>query len=689
MLTVTRFLPRAVAVSIAFALVACSGGGGGSSAPKVAMAPIAPAAPSSSSTSSFAYGASLVAGTPVGQPVGLRAAHVNVALTLQNAAGLQQYAAAVSDPTSALYRHFLTPQQIGASYGATTASYAKVAAYFQSFGLKVGGWPQRLALSVSGTQSAMESAFHTHFVAYKTAQHGLLIGPREKPSFSTSLPVAAVGNLVFGAGLKHNYLIAGPTGGAGQNPFGGYAPQQVAAAFDYNGAYADGFTGSGINIGIIGTGPISPADYASYKSQFGVQGSATITQVNVTPQAAAGTFGDLSPTATPPPVTSPACALTNPPGILPACNPEDGEAQLDTQQAAALGKNANVLFYLAFVPDQCADGSTPTGSPLACPTTSPGNNLGPLIGLDVSDDEIQQAISDNTADVLSLSFGGPETGHEGDFLDANGNYTSSGFGPTEFAALAAEGIAVFVSSGDQGAQGCAEFPGTGAPNAQCVSYPSGDVSVTSVGGVTIPLTNAGQLAGPITAWGQQTSGGGSGSGGGVSQFIPRPAFQTGTNISGAFRLQPDASLLGDPATGVFVTVNSSFGFAPAPDGIQTGEIGGTSVAAPQMAAMWALVLSACKVTPACTAGIMGATPWRMGNAAPLLYKIYNSTTGAYATTFDDPTFGNNSVNGCFFQTCPSPLPTAGAGFNAGTGYDEVTGIGVPFARHLIQAVVHV
>jgi kumamolisin len=688
MQAVTRFVPRAVAVSVALTLIACSGGGS-SVSPKIALAPItAPAAPAS--LTSFAYGASLVAGTPVGQPVALRAAHVNVALTLQNATGLAQYAAAASDPTSPLYRHFLTPQQIGASYGATTANYNKVASYFQSFGLKVGGWPQRLALSVSGTQSAMESAFHTHFVSYQTAQHGLLIGPREKPSFSKALPVAAVGNLVFGAGLKHNYLLAGPPGGAGQNLFDGYAPQQVAAAFDYNSAYADGFTGSGINIGIIGTGPISSADYAAYKSEFGVQGSATITQVNVTPQAAAGTFGDGSPTASPPPVTGPACALTNPPGVLPACNPEDGEAQLDTQQTAALGKNANVLFYLAFVPDQCADGSTPTGSPLACPTTSPGNDLGPLIGLDVSDDEIQQAISDNAADVLSLSFGGPESGHAPEFLDANGNYTSSGSGPMEFAALAAEGIAVFVSSGDQGAQGCAEFPGTGAPNAQCVSYPSGDVSVTSVGGVTSPLTNAGQLAGPITAWGQQTSGGFSGSGGGVSQFIPKPAFQTGMNISGAFRLQPDAALIGDPDTGVFVTVNSAFGFAGTPGGFINGPIGGTSVAAPEMAAMWALVLSACKATPACTAGVTGTTPWRMGNAAPMLYKIYNSTNPSlYPVTFDDPSFGNNSVNGCFFQSCPSPMPTAGPGFSAGIGYDEVTGIGVPFARHLIKAVVGV
>jgi hypothetical protein len=49
-----------------------------------------------------------------------------------------------------------------------------------------------------------------------------------------------------------------------------------------------------------------------------------------------------------------------------------------------------VLFYLAYVPQ---------------------GSLGPQIGLAEDDDEIQQAINDNRADVLSLSFGrvGPGT----------------------------------------------------------------------------------------------------------------------------------------------------------------------------------------------------------------------------------------------------------------------------------------
>jgi hypothetical protein len=38
---------------------------------------------------------------------------------------------------------------------------------------------------------------------------------------------------------------------------------------------------------------------------------------------------------------------------------------------------------------------------------------------------------------------------------------------------------------------------------------------------------------------------------------------------------------------------------------------------------------------------------------------------------------------------PGPTsPPLDPGYNAGTGYDLVTGIGVPFARSLIKAVAH-
>ena len=66
----------------------------------------------------------------------------------------------------------------------------------------------------------------------------------------------------------------------------------------------------------------------------------------------------------------------------------------------------------------------------------------------------------------------------------------------------------------------------------------------------MPLNNAGQLLGPLTAWGNQTSNGASG--GGVSTFVPKPTWQTGPGVAAGGRNQPDISLDGDAASGVAV-----------------------------------------------------------------------------------------------------------------------------------------
>ena len=107
-----------------------------------------------------------------------------------------------------------------------------------------------------------------------------------------------------------------------------------------------------------------------------------------------------------------------------------------------------------------------------------------------------------------------------------------------------------------------------------------------------------------------------------------------------------------------------------------------------MAAMWALVLSACGQTPSC-AKAGGAHPYRLGNAAPLLFK---STTTRRLYPHDDLRrhFGNNGQAGCTYNpaaatpNAPPPTPRPGSARDAGN--DNMTGMGVPFARHLIQAI---
>jgi subtilase family serine protease len=119
-------------------------------------------------------------------------------------------------------------------------------------------------------------------------------------------------------------------------------------------------------------------------------------------------------------------------------------------------------------------------------------------------------------------------------------------------------------------------------------------------------------------------------------------------------------------------------------------VGGTSVAAPQMAAMWATVLSACKLTVGC-GNSPSAHPYRLGNAAPYFYSILHGSglvpgsaftpTLTYPEVFYDVVYGENAVNNPAGGTA-TPVP----GQSAKPGYDQVTGVGVPFAGHLIQAI---
>ncbi len=658
---------RAFFILAIFALAAC-GGGGGSSALTPATRGVIPQQPAAQGSTSFEYGAEAMSGAQYIGPLNADAVlGLDVVLAPQNATGLEAYAAAVSNPHAAQYRHFLTPEQIGATYGATTANLQAAARYFATYHLHVGTWPQHLSLFVSGTAAALGQAFGTTFGIYQSGTQQF-IAPTSTPHFAQALAVSGVTRLIT---VQRSFRTSVPIGGTALTT-SGYLPQQIRNAFDYTGAYNAGYNGTGITVGIVGTGPISSSDVPAYGSMFDTA-VATVTETYVTDTGVATPGLENPPDtgfATPPPVTA------NCNGYLPGCNPEDGEAQIDTEAAASLAPGATVAFYLGYDPAYCEESN---GTIVAGPCAT---GQQPLLGLSVSDDEIQQVIADDAVDVLSLSYGGPEQALAGYEFDASS--PDQGLGPEEFAALAAEGIAVFVSSGDSGAEGCQRPAYTPNENGACVSYPATDPSVTSVGGVTVPLDNFGNLTNQIIGWGLTTGQGSGGSGGGVSMYFPQSLTPWQTGLPGVIntnRNVPDLSLLGDPETGMATLLYATLG------GPDVEGYGGTSVAAPEMAAMWALVLQACKASTSC-ATATGAKPYRLGNAAPLLYGLYaNGPTilPTYAQTFYDVVYGDNAQNPVAPSPSASPLDP---GYNAGPGYDQVTGLGVPFARALIKAVTH-
>jgi subtilase family serine protease len=627
--------------------------------PRVITLPIA-RHPLGQTGQAIQYDAGALIGARLLGPAHLGTLGIDVMVPMRDEQGLLDYARSVNDPASPTYRRFLTASEIGYQFGADPTDYENTLNYFAKAGLAVQTWPQRSAMRVFGLQSRMEAALHASIGMYEIGGR-TFYAPTRAPAVDAGVRVSAVAGVVTLRRPHKPLVIVSPPlhvpGGLGNNLLLGYSPWQLASAFDYTGAYDIGMTGRSITIGIIGTGPMSSADVPAYRGLYGVGGAGTAKQVNVTavcPVCSAGL-------QTPPPVTPP-CQQSDPPDYN-VCNPEDIEAQLDTEQSSSLAPDSSVLFYLAYNPNEC-------NTPGQCNHNPPT----PALGIGEIDDELQQAIADDNADIVSLSAGGGEldiASPSNPLLHRNG----TGLEPDEFAMLAVEGIATFVASGDNGAEGCQADGVPATQDVLCVAYPASDPNVTAVGGTTTPILSNGRLGGPITAWGVQTGllGSNGATGGGVSAVFQRPKYQNAVGaIVGANRGVPDMALNADLITGDAVVID-----AFDPNSAALGAVGGTSASAPDAAAMWALVLQACRITPHCGFG-PSSHPYRLGNPSGLLYRLY--VLPGYSQTVYDVTYGNNAV---FNLTDPSKLDP---GYNALTGYDLTTGIGVPFARALIKAV---
>lgn len=206
-----------------------------------------------------------------------------------------------------------------------------------------------------------------------------------------------------------------------------------------------------------------------------------------------------------------------------------------------------------------------------------------------------------------------------------------------------QGVTFVAASGDHGA-----VLASGGGTNYTGSYPAESPNVVAVGGTSLTL-NSGDYAGE-SGW--------TGSGGGISKFESKPAFQTGVTQSATQRTIPDVSITADPNSGV--AVYDSFNNPDAGAGWYSSNFGGTSIGAP----MWAGIIAVAN---------QGRVAKGLGTLAgssqtlPRLYQVAPSN-------FHDITVGNNKFDGTH-------------GYVAGVGYDLVTGRGSPIANLLVPALV--
>jgi subtilase family serine protease len=201
-------------------------------------------------------------------------------------------------------------------------------------------------------------------------------------------------------------------------------------------------------------------------------------------------------------------------------------------------------------------------------------------------------------------------------VELGANVVSNSYGAAEWSAEAGAdsmyfdhpGVAIVASSGDSG---------------YGVSYPAASPDVVAVGGTSLyQATYSGTRNATETAWSK--------AGSGCSAYEPKPAWQTDTQC--ANRTVADVSAVADPNTGVWVFDSDAGGWIV---------VGGTSVAAPIVGAMYALAGNVPSTTE------MGSLPY------------------ATPSALNDVTSGSNG-------SCGGSYLCTGA-----AGYDGPTGLGTP------------
>ena len=292
------------------------------------------------------------------------------------------------------------------------------------------------------------------------------------------------------------------------------------------------------------------------------------------------------------------------------------EADLDIQWASAVARNATIVYVYSNDVWQSA----------------------------------MYAVDQNLAPVLSMSYGLCE---QADMVDLP-LYQSVAQQAN------AQGITWLAAAGDAGATDCEDRDALIAQNGFAVDAPSTVPEVTAMGGTAIvdPSSTYWSSTGsalsyiPEQAWNDTSLGGGlSSTGGGASIYFPRPAWQTGAGVpNDGVRHVPDLSLSSSANhVGYYVISNSTVSY-----------FGGTSVAAPTMAGIVALLNHYLVSTGA-------QTQAGLGNINPMLYRLAQSATGV----FHDVISGDNA------QPCADGSPdckNGAVGRYAGAGYDEATGL---------------
>jgi subtilase family serine protease len=327
---------------------------------------------------------------------------------------LAQRLDALYQPGSPEFHHWLTAQQFGELYGPNPRDIAAVTGWLTGHGFQVNSVATSgMVIDFSGTADQVQAAFQTtiHNLNVKGEAH---IANMQNPQIPAALAgvvegVSSLNNFrpkPANKGISAVHIDAAskaivPQAAKAQDAspeltassaYQLVVPDDLHTIYNFNPVYSSGVTGRDEKIVVIeDTDVYSTADWSTFRSTFGLT------------KYAKGSFTQIHPGR----CTDPGDLIGN-----------DGEAILDAEYASAAAPNAAIVLA------SCADTETTFGGLLA----------------------IQSLINDPLPPpIISVSYGECEAG-----LGSAGNATYN----RAYQQAAAEGVSVFVSSGDEGAASC-------------------------------------------------------------------------------------------------------------------------------------------------------------------------------------------------------------------------------------------
>jgi subtilase family serine protease len=343
---------------------------------------------------------------------GLRFGHLLLLLKRdpQSETRLAQLVAALHDPRSPQFHHWLTPEQLGAEYGANPADVGAIRHWLLSHGFTVNRlYKNGLVVDFSGTARQIREAFHTevhHLVLANGEKH---VANMRDPQIPAALAAAVEGVPLHDFFPRPHMTPLGPVTfdeAAGRwQPrynltFQGFeyhviGPYDFATIYNLLPLWNQGFTGKGVTIATVeDTNLAHPGDWETFRRTFGLTGFTH------------GNFRQVYP------------ACENP-----GQNGDEVEAALDVEWASAAAPDASVEL------SACANSTTTSGLDLA----------------------ILNLLETKPPDIISDSYGLCET------ITGQAEVALENF-EAELATL--EGVTFFIAQGDTGADECAPVEST-------------------------------------------------------------------------------------------------------------------------------------------------------------------------------------------------------------------------------------